>query len=62
MKTTLGLLLTMLGIIGVIYPAAVLTSTKEPNSQLLIIYAVVGVISFLSGIGMIRTSQDTQDA
>jgi len=58
MKTTLGLLLTMLGIIGVVYPAAVLTSTKEHNSQMLIIYAVVGIISFISGIGVIRTTED----
>jgi hypothetical protein len=48
----------MFGIIGVVYPAAVLTSTKEHNSQMLIIYAVVGIIAFVSGIGVIRTTED----
>jgi len=56
-KTTLGLILTMVGIIGVIYPAAVLTSTKSSHDYLLY-YAVIGVISFISGITIIRTAQD----
>ncbi len=58
MKTTLGLILTMLGIIGVIYPVSVLTSTKEPNFSLLSVYAVIGVISVISGITMVKTTQD----
>jgi uncharacterized membrane protein len=57
-KTTLGILLTMLGIVGVVYPVSVLTSTKEHDSQMLIIYAVVGIIAFLSGIGVIRKTED----
>lgn len=60
-KTTLGLVLTMLGIIGVVYPISVLTSTKEPDIQRLIIFAVVGLILFVSGIGTIRSSKDMQD-
>ena len=57
-KTTLGLVLTTLGIIGVIYPLSVLTSTKEHNFNLLVVYAVIGVISVISGITMVKTTQD----
>ena len=57
-KTTFGLLLTMLGLIGVVYPAAVLTSTPNPNTMQLVVCAVLGAIAFISGITMVKTTQD----
>jgi hypothetical protein len=56
-KTTLGIILTMLGIIGVVYSAAVLTATPAHNNNLFIT-AIVGLVAFIAGITTIRTTQD----
>ena len=56
-KTTFGLILTMLGIIGVAYSAAGLTATAVHNNNLFI-SAILGVIAFIAGITTIRTTQD----
>jgi hypothetical protein len=59
-KRIFGSLLTILGIGGLIYAAVLFISTAIGIHTMkpLIIYAVLGVIFFISGIGLIRTTKD----
>ena len=60
LKRTFGTILTILGIIGLIYAAYVFanTSTAGQSFKEAIIYAIVGLIFFISGIGLIKTTKD----
>ena len=60
MKRIFGGLLTLLGIGGLIYTAAIFTSTSgsERDIKSLIIYGVLGAIFFISGIGLVKTTKD----
>jgi hypothetical protein len=60
MKRIFGGLLTLLGIGGLIYTAVVFTDTSgsEKDIKSLIIYGVLGVIFFVSGISLVRTTKD----
>lgn len=52
--------LTVLGIGGLIY-AAILFANNESgahNTKALVIYGILGLIFFISGIGLIRTTKD----
>lgn len=55
-----GALLTGLGIGGLIYTAVVFTNTSGDTKDVkaLIIYGVLGLIFFVSGISLIRTIKD----
>ncbi len=59
-KRTFGIILTILGIVGLIYAAIVFinggSGTKEIKS--LIVYGILGAIFFFTGIGLIRTTND----
>ncbi|MES2746818.1 MAG: hypothetical protein V4648_00475 [Bacteroidota bacterium] len=59
-KRLFGGLLTVLGIVGLIYAAVVFTDTSgsERDIKSLIIYGVLGVIFFISGIGLVKTTKD----
>jgi hypothetical protein len=59
-KRIFGAALTVLGIGGLIYTAVVFASTKGGNQDIksLIIFGVLGVIFFTSGIGLVRTTKD----
>lgn len=59
-KRIFGSLLTFLGIIGLIYTGVVFSSTSgsERDIKSLIIYGVLGVIFFISGISLVRTIKD----
>ena len=59
-KRIFGTLLTLLGIIGLIYAAYVFatTSGQMRDVKSLIIYGILGVIFFLSGISLIRNTKD----
>lgn len=60
-KRIFGTLLTLLGIGGLIY-AAVLFAGVSGGTQTIkgvIIYAVLGIIFFVSGISLVRTVKDT---
>lgn len=59
-KRIFGTLLTLLGIIGLIYAAYVFASTSGEMRDVksLIIYGILGVIFFLSGISLIRNTKD----
>lgn len=52
--------MTLLGIGGLIYTAVVFANTSGSNRDVksLIIYGVLGLIFFISGIGLVRTTKD----
>ncbi|MBU2493068.1 MAG: hypothetical protein KJ571_10630 [Bacteroidetes bacterium] len=60
MKRIFGGLLTVLGIIGLIYAAILFVnnSNSTGNIKALIIYGIIGLIFFSAGIGLIRTTKD----
>ncbi|HLF53089.1 hypothetical protein [Flavobacterium sp.] len=60
LKRIFGALLTALGIGGLIYAAVVFASTSGDNRDIkaLIIYGVLGIIFFISGISLVRTTKD----
>jgi hypothetical protein len=59
-KRIFGALLTALGIGGLIYTAVVFTNTSGGTRDVkeLIIYGVLGIIFFASGISLVRTTKD----
>jgi uncharacterized membrane protein len=58
-KRTFGIILTILGIGGLIYAATLfLNSSGTQQLKVLIVYGVLGSIFFFTGIGLIRTTQD----
>lgn len=60
LKRVFGSVLTILGIIGLIYSAILFVNTSggAKNIKALIIYGIIGFIFFLSGINLIRTTKD----
>lgn len=60
MKRIFGGLLTLLGIGGLVYTAVLFTDTSgsERDIKSLVIYGVLGVIFFVSGISLIKTTKD----
>jgi len=60
LKRIFGTVLTILGIIGLIYAAYVFANTSTAGQSLkeAVIYAIVGLIFFISGIGLIKTTKD----
>jgi len=60
LKRLFGFLLTILGIIGLIYTAMVFANTEgsERDIRSLIIYGVLGLIFFMSGIGLVKNTKD----
>ena len=59
-KRIFGSLLTILGIIGLIYAAFVFMNTGGGvrDIKALAIYGLLGIIFFVSGIGLIRATKD----
>jgi len=59
-KRIFGSLLTILGIIGLIYAAYVFTNTggQTRDIKALIIYGILGIIFFISGISLVRNTKD----
>ncbi len=60
LKRTFGTILTVIGIIGLIYAAFVFINTQggEYDMKSLAIYGVLGAIFFFTGIGLIRATKD----
>jgi uncharacterized membrane protein len=60
LKRIFGAILTLLGIVGLIYAAYLFvnSSTGTRNIKTLVTYGIIGVIFFLSGIGLIKTTKD----
>jgi uncharacterized membrane protein len=56
-KRTFGTILTILGIIGLIYAGYGFTQQNQGTRQL-IVFAIIGVIFFFSGIGLVKNTKD----
>jgi uncharacterized membrane protein len=59
-KRVFGTVLTVLGAASLIYAAVVFVSASGENQNIksLIIFGVLGLIFFVSGIGLVRTTKD----
>lgn len=57
LKRTFGTILTILGIVGLIY-AAVGFVQQSGSPRELIVYGVLGLIFFFTGIGLVKNTQD----
>jgi hypothetical protein len=60
LKRLFGTILTLLGIGGLIYTAIVFTDTSGGTKDVkeLIIYGVLGIVFFVSGINLVKTTKD----
>ena len=60
LKRIFGALLTGLGIGGLVYTAVVFTNTSGATKDIktLIVYGVLGIVFFVSGISLVRTIKD----
>jgi uncharacterized membrane protein len=59
-KRIFGIILTVLGIIGLIYAAVVFMDATGTDRQIkvLVVYGLLGAIFFFTGIGLIRNTRD----
>lgn len=58
LKRIFGTLLTILGIIGLIYSALEFTKGNDFTRSLMV-YLILGIIFFFTGIGLIRSTSDS---
>lgn len=60
LKRIFGALLTILGICGLIYAAVLFVNTPANghNVKVLITYGILGIVFFVSGLGLVRTTKD----
>jgi uncharacterized membrane protein len=60
LKRIFGAILTLLGIGGLVYAAVIFASTGggERDIRGLIIYGVLGIVFFISGIGLVKATKD----
>lgn len=60
LKRIFGALLTILGIVGLVYAAVLLINTKGGTYDIkaLAIFGILGLIFFASGISLVRTTKD----
>jgi uncharacterized membrane protein len=60
LKRIFGALLTLLGIVGLVYTAVTFVNTKGNNQdvKILFMYGILGTIFFVSGISLIKTTKD----
>lgn len=57
LKRIFGALLTMLGIAGLIYAAVMIVDDSRAVKSL-VVFGILGVVFFVAGIGLIRTTKD----
>ncbi|HTB05596.1 MAG TPA: hypothetical protein VK806_01500 [Bacteroidia bacterium] len=59
-KRIFGALLTILGVVGLIYAAVLFANTSGGNRDIraLIVYGILGIVFFLAGISLVRTTKD----
>ena len=59
-KRLFGIILTVLGIAGLIYAAVLFMDTSGTGRQIksLIVYGLLGAIFFFTGIGLIKGTRD----
>ncbi len=60
LKRIFGGLLTLLGIAGLIYVAILFVNTSGGNRDIraLVMYGILGIIFFIAGINLVRTTKD----
>jgi uncharacterized membrane protein len=60
LKRIFGALLTILGIAGLIYAAVLFVNTSGGTRSIktLVIYGTLGLVFFIAGIGLVRTTKD----
>jgi uncharacterized membrane protein len=60
LKRIFGAILTVLGIAGLIYAAVLFTTnaSNENTVKALATYGIIGLLFFIAGIGLIRTTKD----
>ncbi|NBL64252.1 hypothetical protein GV828_03440 [Flavobacterium sp. NST-5] len=60
LKRIFGSILTILGIVGLIYAAYIFmnTSGSERSYKSLAVYGILGLIFFMSGIGLVKQTRD----
>jgi uncharacterized membrane protein len=58
LKRIFRAILTVLGIGGLIYAAVVFANTNNIAVKVAIIYCVLSLIFFISGISLVRTTKD----
>jgi hypothetical protein len=63
LKRIFGALLTVLGIVGLIYAAVLFvhTSGNMRDIKALCIYGFLGLVFFIAGIGLVRTTKDESE-
>lgn len=59
-KRIFGALLTLLGIAGLIYAAVLFSHTSGGARSIkpLLIFGILGLVFFISGIGLVQTTKD----
>ena len=59
-KRIFGALLTVLGIVGLIYAAVLFVNSSGGTRSIktLVIYGILGIIFFIAGISLVRTTKD----
>lgn len=60
LKRIFGALLTLAGVVGLIYAATLFMNTGGADRDIrgIIIYAILGFVFFISGMGLVRTTKD----
>ncbi|MCU7551705.1 hypothetical protein OCK74_21470 [Chitinophagaceae bacterium LB-8] len=60
LKRVFGVILTVLGIVGLIYAAIVFINSGGASKEIksLIVYGILGAVFFFTGIGLIRDTRD----
>jgi len=59
-KRIIGLLLIIIGVVGLILSAYyfVNNATNEHSVKMIVVYGILGILFFASGIGLIRRTRD----
>lgn len=60
LKRTFGTILTLLGIIGLIYAAYTFINTSGQTREVktLIVYGILGLVFFIYGISLVKNTKD----
>lgn len=62
-KRIFGSVLTVLGIIALIYSAVLFVNGNNGNSDVkaLVVYGILGILFFAAGIGLVKTTKDESE-
>ncbi len=60
LKRIFGAILTILGIAGLIYVAVLFVNTSGGTKDIkaIVIYSILGLLFFIAGISLVRTTKD----